>query len=102
MGLAEPLGRLVITLDDGAKRELAVGSNAEGTSRWVQAAGNPQIFSISSWAGDWTVAEVSKFQKKKDDDKAKADEAGGDDAPEMPGMPGMPPGMDMPDPHGGE
>lgn len=100
VGLAEPLGRLVITLDDGAKRELAVGSNAEGTSRWVQAAGNPQIFSISSWAGDWTVAEVSKFQKKKDDAKDKGDDAGGAEAP---GMPGMPPGMDMPDmpdPHG--
>ncbi|HEY6725350.1 MAG TPA: DUF4340 domain-containing protein [Polyangiaceae bacterium] len=103
VGLAEPVGHLVFTLDDGAKRELAVGSNAEGTSRWVQAAGNPQIFSISSWAADWTVAEVSKFQKKKDDDKAKGDDAGGEEAPEMPGMPGMPPGMempDMPDPHG--
>jgi len=103
VGLAEPIGRLVFTLDDGAKRELAVGSNAEGTSRWVQAAGNPQIFSISSWAADWTVAEVSKFQKKKDGDKDKAEE-GGEEAPEgMPGMPGMPPGMempDMPDPHG--
>ena len=108
VGLAEPLGHLVITLDDGGKREISVGSNAEGTSRWVLAAGNPQIFSISSWAGDWTVAEPSKFQKKKDD-KGK-DDAGGEEAPEMPGMPGMgmpgmPPGMempDMPDPHGGE
>jgi len=101
VGLVEPVGRLVITLDDGGKRELAVGSNAEGTSRWVQAAGNPQIFSISSWAGDWTVAEVAKFQKKKDDkDKDKdKDAAGGEgEAPDMHGMPGMPPGMgDMPE-----
>lgn len=87
VGLAEPVAHLVITLDDGAKRELAVGSNAEGTSRWVQTAGNDQIFSISSWAGDWTVAEVSKFQKKKDDDKTKGDAAaapppGDDDAME--------------------
>ena len=92
--VATPVGDTVtigvITLD-GAKHELTVGSNAEGTSRWVQAAGNPQIFSISSWAGDWTVAEVSKFQKKKDGDKDK-DEAGGEgEPPDMPGMPGMAP-----------
>lgn len=87
VGLAEPVASVVITLEDGAKRELSVGSNAEGTSRWVKTAGNDQIYSISSWAGDWTTAEPSKFQKKEDKDKkdaagdaAEDDEAEDDDA----------------------
>lgn len=85
VGLEEPLGKLVITLDDGAKRELLVGSNAEGTSRWVKKPDSEQIFSISSWAGDWTTAELSKFQKKDTDKdkKAKGDDAGADDSADM-------------------
>lgn len=80
-GLAEPVATLTITLDDGAKRELYVGSNAEGSSRWVKTDGD-QIYSISSWAGDWTTADVEKFQEKKKDDKKdddKADDEGGED-----------------------
>ena len=95
VGLEEPVAKVVITLKDGAKRELSVGSNAEGTSRWVQAGGEAQIFSISSWAGDWTTAEMSKFQKK--DDKDKDDDAGGPEG--MPGMPNMPNMPSMPPPH---
>lgn len=97
VGLEEPVGSVTITLEDGGKRELLIGSNAEGTSRWVKKPDDSQIFSISSWAGDWTTAEVSKFQKKKDDDKDEGDDEAGGPPPGMP--PGMaPPGM-PPSPH---
>jgi hypothetical protein len=63
LGLEKPSATLVITLKDGAKREVKVGSTAEGTSRWVQASGLPEIVSISSWAAEWATAEPKKFQK---------------------------------------
>jgi hypothetical protein len=51
--------------------------------------GSDDIWSISSWAADWGLAEEKKFQKEKDKDKK-------DKKPE--GAPGgMPPGMGMPD-----
>lgn len=78
LGLDKPAATVVITLNDGAKREVKVGATAEGSSRWVQASGVPELVSISSWAADWALAEPKKFQKaeeaKKDDkkdDKAK-------------------------------
>jgi hypothetical protein len=78
VGLDKPAATVVMTLNDGAKREVKVGATAEGSSRWVQASGVNDIVSISSWAADWALAEPKKFQKaeeaKKDDkkdDKAK-------------------------------
>jgi hypothetical protein len=96
VGLEEPLATLTITLDDGAKRELFVGSTGEGSSRWVKTAGK-EIYSISSWAGDWTTAAPEKFQKKKDEDKGDDEGEGDEDDDvmpmEMPGGPhGAPPG----------
>jgi hypothetical protein len=70
LGLDKPAATVVITLNDGAKRELKVGSTAEGTARWVQASGVTDLVSISSWAAEWALAEPKKFQKadeKKDD-----------------------------------
>ena len=98
VGLDKPVSTVVFTLSDGAKREVKVGANAEGSSRWIKASGHDDIFSISSWAADWATAEPKKFQKAEKKDKDKE----GEDAPEMPGMPGMPgmpPGMGMG--HGG-
>jgi hypothetical protein len=63
LGLDKPAATLVITLNDGAKREVKVGSTAEGTSRWVQATGTEEFVSISSWAAEWALAEPKKFQK---------------------------------------
>jgi hypothetical protein len=82
LGLEPPTATVVITLNDGAKREVKVGATAEGTARWVQASGLSELVSISSWAADWALAEPKKFQKaeeKKDDkkdDKAAAKPAG--------------------------
>ena len=96
VGLDAPKATISFTLKDGAKRELKVGANAEGSSRWVKAAGSDEIWSIGSWAADWAVGELKKFQKG--DDKKKDDKAA--DAPPMNphGGMGMPMGMD--DPHG--
>jgi hypothetical protein len=63
LGLDKPSATLVITLNDGAKREIKVGATAEGTSRWVQATGVPEFVSISSWAAEWALADAKKFQK---------------------------------------
>jgi hypothetical protein len=63
LGLDKPSATLDITLSDGAKREVKVGSTAEGTSRWVQATGIDEFVSISSWAAEWALADEKKFQK---------------------------------------
>jgi hypothetical protein len=93
LGLSTPVATLVITLKDGAKREVKVGSNAEGSSRWVNVSGNDELWSISSWAADWATAEPKKFQKpeNKDADKDKAKE--GEKKAEAPTLPAS-------DPHG--
>jgi hypothetical protein len=100
-GLDKPSAKLVMTLKDGAKREVQVGKTAEGSSRWVKVSGSDEIWSISSWAADWATAEEKKFQKEKKDDKK--DKKPGDAAAMGATPPGMPPGMMPPgDPHGGE
>jgi hypothetical protein len=96
VGLDKPAASIVMTLKDGAKREVQVGKTAEGSSRWVKVSGSDEIWSISSWAADWATAEQKKFQKEKDKDgkdKKPADPTSMGGAP----PPGMPP---MGDPHG--
>lgn len=89
LGLEKPAATVVITLNDGAKREVKVGSTAEGTSRWVQVSGVSDLASISSWAADWALAEPKKFQKAEEKPAGSAKPAAGT----PPGMPaGMPPG----------
>ncbi len=92
LGLEKPTATVVFTLNDGAKREVQVGANAEGSSRWIKATGTSEFFSISSWAADWATAEAKKFQKS--DEKKDAKPPGGGMPPGM-GM-GMPPGMGNP------
>jgi hypothetical protein len=101
VGLDKPTASIVMTLKDGAKREVRVGKTAEGSSRWAKVSGSDEIWSISSWAADWATAEQKKFQKEKDKDKNKKDEKKPGDTTSMGG--GMPPGMPpMGDPHGAE
>jgi hypothetical protein len=73
VGLDEPVGRLTIFLEDGAKRELIVGAKAEGSSRWVKTADSDQLFSIGSWPANWATSEPKKFQKPEDKDKDEDD-----------------------------
>jgi hypothetical protein len=87
VGLEQPAATLTITLDDGAKRVLKLGSTAEGSSRWAKKEGSEELFSVGSFAADWAFAELSKFQKA--DDK-KDDKKDDDKMPSMPSMPMMP------------
>jgi len=96
LGLEKPTATVLITLNDGAKREVKVGATAEGSSRWVQATGVKELVSISSWAADWATAEPKKFQKS-DEKKADADKGGGMKMA-GPGAMAMPPGA-MPPGH---
>jgi hypothetical protein len=93
VGLEKPLATIQMTLKDGAKRDVSVGATAEGSSRWVKVSGSDDIWSISSWAADWAMAEEKKFQKESKDKKDKDKKP---DATSMGG--GMPPGA----PHGDE
>ena len=43
--------------------KILVGKTSTGTSRYAQKDGNPTIFTVSSFAGDWATAALSKFQK---------------------------------------
>jgi hypothetical protein len=70
-GLAEPKGTLTFEMKDGGKQVIALGTTAE-SNRWLKKSGSDEIWSVSSWAGDWATAGVDKFQKteeKKDDKK---------------------------------
>lgn len=70
--LNPPLASVTVELKDGgAKHELLVGDTAEGGTRYVKTADNAQIYTVSSWAGDWAIAGVDKFQEK---DESKSDE----------------------------
>jgi hypothetical protein len=100
VGLEKPLATIQMTLKDGAKRDVSVGANAEGSSRWAKVSGSDDIWSISSWAADWAIAEEKKFQKEsKDKDKKDKDKDKKPDATSMGMPPGMPP---MGNPHAGE
>lgn len=90
VGLESPLAIVTITLDDGAKRILKLGSNAEGSSRWAMKEGESELVSIGSFAADWAFAEQEKFQKAGDAGKADSKAPSMPGMPEMPGMPGMP------------
>ncbi|HVW27342.1 MAG TPA: DUF4340 domain-containing protein [Polyangiaceae bacterium] len=70
-GLDKPIATLTFGMKDGGKTIVTFGGTAE-SNRWIQKSGSDQIWSISSWAGDWATANVDKFQKtddKKADDK---------------------------------
>ena len=65
VGLDEPTATVSIKLGaDNGSYELLVGDNAEGKNRWVKTPSDSQIYSISSWAGDWATANVDKFQEQ--------------------------------------
>ncbi|HEX4341436.1 MAG TPA: DUF4340 domain-containing protein [Polyangiaceae bacterium] len=75
-GLDKPLATLTFGMKDGGKTAVTFGGTAE-SNRWIQKSGSEQIWSVSSWAGDWATANVDKFQKteeKKDADKDKKDD----------------------------
>jgi len=71
-GLAEPKATLTFEMKDGGKQIVSLGSTSE-SNRWVMKSGSDEIWSISSWAGDWATANVEKFQKDEKKDEKKDD-----------------------------
>jgi hypothetical protein len=71
-GLTAPKATHTFEEKSGAKHVIDFGGAADGTNRWARKAGEPEIFTVSSWAGDWATANVDKFAKadeKKDEKK---------------------------------
>jgi hypothetical protein len=62
-GLDKPAVVTFTLKDDGGTIKMLVGKTSTGTSRYAQKEGNPTIFTVSSFAGDWATAAMSKFQK---------------------------------------
>jgi len=93
VGLDKPVATILITLKDGAKRQVRIGATSEGSSHWAKVTGSEEIWSISSWATEWATAEPKKFQKSEDKKPGGPDFGGGMPGGMPPGMPGgMPPG----------
>ncbi len=92
-GLENPTATVTFVLEDGAHKVVKLGKTADGTNRWVSADGNPEAFSISSYAADWVTADVDKYQKpdeKKGDKKDKGSAPAGGPPPDMGAMMGGP------------
>jgi Domain of unknown function (DUF4340) len=71
-GLGSPVATVTINLEDGAHKELKFGKTSESSSRWVEAEGNNEAFTISTYAADWVTSDIDKYQKaaeKKDNKK---------------------------------
>lgn len=91
-GLGEkPVAVVTIVLkDDAGTLKLVFGNTSSGSSRYAKKDGDETIYILGSWASDWAVAKVDKFQKveKKDDGKEKDDNKPPVDMPpfEIPGM----------------
>ena len=96
VGLEKPLATVQMTLKDGAKRDVVVGSNAEGSSRWVKVTGSDEIWSISSWAADWAWPKRRSSRRTKT--RTRRSRSRWRDAARHGHAAGMPPGMG--DPHG--
>lgn len=63
VGLEKPVATVTVELKGGTGLfELRVGATADASNRWVVSNASPQIFSISSWAANWAVAEPEKFK----------------------------------------
>ena len=96
-GLDAPEATFTVTMKDNtAKYTVHVGKVSQGTSHYAQREGNPTIFTVSSFAGDWIFAEPAKFTKAGVDAGAPA--TGGKDGGAMIGKP-ITPGMAMPPGH---
>ena len=62
-GLTKPSTVTFTLKDEGGTIKINVGNTSSGSSRYAQKEGNPTIFVVNSFAGDWATAALSKFQK---------------------------------------
>ena len=91
-GLDKPEAEVTIALKDNAGTyHLNVGKVSSGTSHYAQKEGEPTVYTIGSFSGDWAMADDKKFQKALPTDAGASKD--GATASKPPGMPpGMPPG----------
>ncbi|HEY3594771.1 MAG TPA: DUF4340 domain-containing protein [Polyangiaceae bacterium] len=67
-GLDKPAVVAFTMKDNGGTIKMNVGKATPTSTRYAQKEGNPTIYTISSWAGDWATAAESKFQKPESKD----------------------------------
>jgi hypothetical protein len=60
-GLTKP-AVVTFTMKEGEPLKILVGGTSTGTSRYAMKDGNPTIFTVNSFTGDWATAALSKFQ----------------------------------------
>jgi hypothetical protein len=66
-GLDKPDATVSIVLRDGAgKYDVLVGKTATGQNRWAKRGDSDTIFQVGAGAGDWAVADGSKFSASTD------------------------------------
>ncbi|PIE06157.1 MAG: hypothetical protein CSA75_00985 [Sorangium cellulosum] len=89
----KPVAVITIVLkDEAGTHTLSFGKTSSGSSRYVKKNGDDTVYILGSWASDWAVAKVDKFQKSDDDKKGKP--AAGGPPGGMPAMPPPPPPKD--------
>jgi hypothetical protein len=66
-GLDKPDARVTIELKDGAgKYDLIVGRGASATNRWAKRPDGDTIYQIGSYASDYALSDVAKYQSAAD------------------------------------
>jgi hypothetical protein len=66
-GLDKPDARVTIELKDGAgKYDLILGRGASATNRWAKRPDGDTIYQIGSYASDYALSDVAKYQSAAD------------------------------------
>jgi len=71
IGLDKPAGSVTIDLKGGTPIAITVGAETSTKGRWVKRDGAPVATALASYAVDWVLPEVSKFQKPAPEGAAK-------------------------------
>ncbi len=73
-GLDKPVATVTVTLkDDAGTHKVLFGKTSSGSSRYARKDSSSTVYVIGSWASDWAVAKVEKFQKPEEKKDAGAD-----------------------------
>lgn len=69
MGLDKPEATITFELKDNAgKHTVKVGKTSTGSSRYARKEGDATNYIMGSWAADWAVGKLDKFQKPEEKD----------------------------------
>lgn len=68
----KPVATITIVLkDEAGTHKLDFGNTSSGSSRYMKREGDNVLYIIGSWASDWAVAKIDKFQKPDGKEAAK-------------------------------